>query len=69
MSLTKREMEIIKMLCLTDKEIAHKLSIKKCTVKTHVRNLLNKLCEYKRINLLITAIKQGIIKLEDVITK
>lgn len=69
MKITEREKDILKLLCLTDDEIAHKLKITKNTVRTHVKSLLNKLCEYKRINLLINAVKNEIISIEEVYIK
>ncbi len=70
MQLTKREKEVLKMLCLPNPEIAKRLFISLPTVKRHVHNISNKFPEISsRRTLLVEAVKRGIIKLEDVITK
>jgi len=70
MKLTKREKEVLKMLCLTNPEIAKRLFVELSTVKGHVHNIFNKFPEVaNRTSLLIEAVKRKIIKLEDVITK
>ena len=49
MTLTQRELEVLKLLCLSDKDIAKRLIITPSTVKCHVRNLLDKLvCETRQ---------------------
>lgn len=68
MNITKREREILCMLCLPNREIAKRLGIKLETVKTHITNLKFKLPSYKRAEMLIKALKENIIKVEEVIT-
>ena len=43
MKLTQRELEVLKLLCLSDKDIAERLIISVRTVKCHIHNILNKL--------------------------
>lgn len=40
MKLTQRELEVLKLLCLSDKDIAERLIISIRTVKCHVHNIL-----------------------------
>lgn len=69
--LTRREKEVLKMLCLPNREIAERLCISSRTVKTHVNHIFNKLpiLNSNRQTLLIEAIKQKIIQIEEVITE
>lgn len=66
--LTKREKEILKMLCLPNKTIALKMGIELCTVKTYVRKLTDKFpFAVSRAAIIIEAIKQNIIRPEEII--
>lgn len=67
--LTKREQEILPFLCLTKKEIAQHFEITIPTVTSHLNHMLNKFAVDNRTKLLIKALRQGIIKLEDVIVR
>ena len=66
MKLTPRELEVLKLLCLTDKEIAKRLIISIRTVKSHVHNILNELLCENRQRALIKALKLKIISIDEV---
>lgn len=66
MKLTQRELEVLKLLCLTDKEIAKRLIISIRTVKCHIHNILDKLLCENRQRALIKALKLKIIDIEEV---
>ena len=66
MKLTQRELEVLKLLSLTDKEIAERLIISPRTVKCHVHNILNELVCETRQKALIKAIKLKIIDIDEV---
>lgn len=64
--LTEREKQVLKLLCLTNSEIAQRLCITAITVKSHVRNIFNKLvCETSQ-KALIKALKLKIIDIDEV---
>ena len=64
--LTPREREILAALAqgLGDKEIAQQLHISHETVRTHMVNLLRKLGVESRLQALVFAVKQGVVRLE-----
>ena len=66
MTLTQRELEVLKLLCLTDKEIAKRLIISIRTVKSHVHNILNELLCENCQRALIKALKLKIISIDEV---
>ena len=66
MTLTQRELEVLKLLCLQDKEIAERLIISIRTVKSHVHNILDKLVCENRQRALIKALKLKIIDIDEV---
>ena len=66
MNITPRELEVLKLLCLTDKEIAKRLIISIRTVKCHVHNILNELVCENRQKALIKALKLKIISIDEV---
>ena len=66
MTLTQRELEVLKLLCLSDKDIAKRLIISIRTVKCHVHNILNELVCENRQRALIKALKLKIIDIEEV---
>ena len=66
MKLTPRELEVLKLLCLTDKEIAKRLIISIRMVKSHVHNILDKLVCENRQRALIKALKLKIIDIDEV---
>ncbi len=61
--LTRREKDVLNCLVqgLTTKEIGDNLVISKNTVKTHVRNIMNKLDASNRAEIVGTALKKGLI--------
>lgn len=66
--LTEREKQVLKLLCLPNSEIAQRLCITAITVKSHVRNIFNKLTCSNRTEAIAKAIKKGIIQAEEIIT-
>lgn len=64
--LTKRELEILKLVALgkTNKEIAGELDISERTVKNHVSNLFKKIDVTDRTQAAVYAIKKGIINIK-----
>lgn len=63
--LTPREVEVLKLIAegLSNKEIAHRLSISDKTVKNHINNILSKLHLCDRTQATLYAIRTGIVKL------
>ncbi len=63
-SLTKRELEIVKLLAdeLSSTEVGAKLNISRGTVETHRHNILRKLSVKSTIGVIKFAIKAGIVK-------
>ena len=61
--LTKKELEVIQLLAqgLTTKDIAARLFLSIHTVNTHRKNILNKLCINNTSELIMYAVKAGII--------
>ena len=66
MKLTQRELEVLKLLCLQDKEISKRLIISVRTVKCHIHNILNKMVCENRQKALIKALKFKIISIDEV---
>ena len=66
MNITQRELEVLKLLCLSDKDIAERLIISIRTVKCHIHSLLNKLVCENRQKALIKALKLKIIDIDEV---
>lgn len=64
---SNKEIEIIKLLAKPNKEIAKSLKISEGTVKTYIYRLF---CKYpeaiSRTGLLVEALRERIIKLEDI---
>jgi len=62
--LTNREYEILLLLNerLRDKEIADQLCVSTATVKSHLKNLYNKLSADNRRDVIVKAIKRGILR-------
>lgn len=62
--LTEREREVLVLLVdgLTNREIAHRLYISDSTVKTHVSNILSKLGVATRTEAVSVALQKGLIK-------
>ena len=63
--LTKRECEVLQSLAdgLSDAEIAQRLHVSRETVRTHMVNLLQKLGLDSRLQALVFAVRQGLVKL------
>ena len=66
-TLTVRELEVIKMIGegLKNKNIAERLSISEATVRHHLSSIYGKLGVEDRLNLIILAYQNGIVKLTD----
>ena len=63
----KRSLEVLKFACLTNPEIAKKLGISRVTVATHFEIIRGVFGGKTKAELLIRALKQGCINLEDVV--
>ncbi|GAB4478165.1 MAG: response regulator transcription factor [Anaerolineales bacterium] len=63
-SFSKREVEILQLLAqgLSNKEIAHQLTLSEHTVKTHVANIFTKLEVNNRAEAVLQAVKKGILQ-------
>lgn len=61
--LTDRELEVLELIVAGSKnaDIAGKLFLTVGTVKTHVRNILNKLCVNDRTQAAVTALRSGLV--------
>ncbi len=61
--LTQRELEVLQLIVegASNAEIAQKLYITVGTVKTHVRNILNKLCADDRTQAAVRALRSGLV--------
>jgi DNA-binding NarL/FixJ family response regulator len=64
-ALTGRELEIVEMIALglSGPEIANELHLSHSTVRTHVRNAMNKLGVHSRAHLVAKAFGDGIVPL------
>ncbi len=62
-SLTDRELEVLELIVAgcSNAAIAEKLYITVGTVKTHVRNILNKLCAHDRTQAAVRALRSGLV--------
>ena len=70
MKLTKREREILPLIALPQKEIQKRLNLSEGTVKNHIVNLTYKFPPmYNRTCILIYALKEGIITLDEIVTE
>lgn len=67
MKISKRERDVLCLLCLSDKQIAERLNISIFTVKAHIVNLLNKFATNNRSQVIICALKQNVIDLQDIV--
>ena len=68
MKISNREREVLRLICLTNPQIARRLGISIRTVKTYVRHLFEKLGCESRTGAAIKAIKEGIIQADEIIT-
>lgn len=64
-SLTKREYEVAKLIVegYTAKQCAEKLNLSRRTVEFYVDNIKNKLCCFKKSDLIVKLIKDNIISI------
>jgi two-component system, NarL family, response regulator LiaR len=62
-ALTERELEVLQLIVdgHSNASIADKLFITVGTVKTHVRNILNKLCADDRTQAAVRALRSGLV--------
>jgi DNA-binding NarL/FixJ family response regulator len=62
-ALTERESEVLQLLAqgLSNKEIAHQLSLGEKTIKTHVSNILGKLGVQSRTQAALDAVRLGLL--------
>ena len=65
MKISKREREVLGLICLTNPQIARRLNISIRTVKTYVRHLFEKLGCENRTEAAIKALKQNVIDIEE----
>lgn len=66
-SMSLREIEVIKLVAkgMSNKEIAHELNLGPRTVKSHLLNVYTKLKVFSRTEAVIAALREGVIKLDD----
>ena len=68
--LTSREREILPLMCLPLKTIQKRLYLSEGTVRNHIFNLCNKFPDCSnRFSVVIYALKEGIITLDEVVTE
>lgn len=65
--LTKRELEIVCLVCLANKVIGARLGMAQVTVATHLRKIAEKMGGENRTSILVKALRQGMIKLEEIV--
>jgi two-component system, NarL family, response regulator DegU len=65
--LTARQLEVVKLVakCLTNKEVAKELHLSEQTVKNHMASINHRLHTQGRMGIIITAIKEGWITIDD----
>jgi DNA-binding NarL/FixJ family response regulator len=63
--LTSREIDVLQLIAAgnSNKQIADQLAIGEATVKSHVTNILSKLCANDRVHAVTIGLKRGIIEL------
>lgn len=69
MELTKREYDVLRYIYFEIDEIAERLSISAATVRTYLQGLRSKLKCDKRHKIVLRALKQGLIKIDEFITE
>lgn len=69
MKLTEAERDILKQLNFSNKEIAKHRVVTVNTVRTQIHTLMKKFETSSKINIILKALKQKIVKLEDFITE
>lgn len=69
MQLTKREYQVLTLVCNSDKQIAKQLGISLSTAHTYIFQLFNKFVVNNRSQLLVEALRQNAITLEDIVLR
>lgn len=70
MELTKREREVLPLICLPLKTIQERLNLSEGTVKNHIMNISYKFPPtHNRFCILIEALKEGLITLDEIVTE
>lgn len=69
MQLTKREYQVLTLACNSDKQIANQLGISLSTAHTYIFQLFNKFVVNNRSQLLVEALRQNAITLEDIVLR
>lgn len=69
MQLTKREYQVLTLVCNSDKQIAKQLGISLSTAHTYIIQLFNKFVVNNRSQLLVEALRQNAITLEDIVLR
>lgn len=64
--LTKREIEVLRLICYPNKDICNKLCLSISTVKTHIRNIMCKFNVKSREQSLMLALRYHILGIKDV---
>ncbi len=66
-SLTAREQEVLQWMAtpMTYRQIAHQLGVSEETIRTHARNILEKMGQPNRAQAVLAALRQGLIKMPD----
>jgi NarL family two-component system response regulator LiaR len=64
--LTARELDVLRLLAegLSNEEITDRLAVSDCTVRSHIKHLLAKLCLANRVQAALYALREGISSLE-----
>ena len=66
MILTEREKDVLKLLYLSEKQIGEKLYIAPTTVRSHKKQIYQKLYVHNSTQAIIAALKKRIITIEDI---
>ncbi len=70
MNLTKREREFLTLSALPVNEVANRMGISKATVFSHLANISYKFPEHpNKFCILLEAVKQGVITLDEIVTE
>lgn len=66
-TLTDREIEVLRLVAQgkSNREISDRLTISEATVRTHVSNILAKLCLCSRTQAALYALREGLVSLQD----
>lgn len=67
MAISDREKQILCLLCFTNKEIGKRLFVSENTVKAHIKNLKEKLFQNNRKSMMIKALKEKVIDIEQIV--